>query len=179
LLVWEREQKHLETEDQLHVYSRDTGTYTLAATGPWMDCTCWPITYQNVRRDILQALADMPDLRCRTSDHFLGQGPTNSDEALCSQWQDEQKILCLIGAVDRMLNRCEETMRHTSRSLLCWLRSTKLKACYPKLFTPVALETSRRKYRQLFKRLVAFKFRVFRIPVDLRQQLAGICFNKK
>src|SRR6187402_299577 len=94
LSVWEREHMHLEREDQPRVYSTDTGTRTLAATGPWMDRTRWPITYQNVRRDI-------------------GQGLRDSDKNLWSCWQDEQKISCLMGAVDRMLDRCEETMQHT------------------------------------------------------------------
>jgi hypothetical protein len=75
LSVWEREHKRLETEDQPRVYSTDTGVHTLVATRPWMDRTRWPITYRNVRRDVLLALADMPNLRCRRSDHYLGQGP--------------------------------------------------------------------------------------------------------
>jgi hypothetical protein len=78
-----------------------------------------------------------------------------------------------------MLDRCEETMRKTSRSLLCWLRSTRPQACYPKPFTPVALDASKRKYRQLFKRFVAFKFRAFLMPADLRRKLTGIRFSKK
>jgi hypothetical protein len=78
-----------------------------------------------------------------------------------------------------MLDRCEEILRRTGRSLLCWLRSTKPDTCYPKLFTPVALEVSKKKYRQLFKRFVAFKFRAFYMPPDLRRQLTGIRFTKK
>jgi hypothetical protein len=115
---------------------------------------------------MLLALADMPNLHCRRSDHYLGQGPGDGAEALWSRGPDEQKISCLMGAVDRMLDRCEETMRNTSRSLLCWLRSTKPQACYPKPFTLVALEASERKY-------------AFRMPADLRRQLTGIRFSKK
>jgi hypothetical protein len=137
----------------------------------------WPITYRNVQRVILLALADMPNLHCRRSDHYLGQGLGDGAEAL---WMpDEQKSSCLIEAMDRMLDRCEETMRNTSRSLLCWLRSTKPQACYPKPFILVALEASERKYRQLFKCFVVFKFRAFRMPADLPRQLTGIRFSKK
>ena len=157
----------------------DTGTHTLAATDPWMDRTCWPVAYKNVRRDILQALAEMLDLYCRPSDHFLGQGPSDTDEDLSSPWQDEQKIWCLMGAVDRILDRCEETMRHTSRSLLCWLRSTNPPVCYSKPFTLVALETSTKEYRKLFKRFVVFIFRASRMSADLPRQLTGIRFSKK
>jgi hypothetical protein len=78
-----------------------------------------------------------------------------------------------------MLDRCEETMHHTSRSLLCWLRSTRPHVCYPKPFTLVAHEKSQKKYRQLWKRFLAFVFRLFRMPISLRRRVARIRFTKE
>ena len=78
-----------------------------------------------------------------------------------------------------MLDRCEETMQHTGRTLLCWLRSTKPQTCYPKPFTLVALKSSKKKYRQLLKRFFVLIFRCYRIPVNTRHRLTGIRFKKE
>ena len=66
-----------------------------------------------------------------------------------------------MASVDRMLDRCEETMQHTGRSLLCWLRSTKPQACLLKPFALVGLKKSRTKYRRYFQRFIAFAFRAY------------------
>ena len=92
---------------------------------------------------------------------------------------DEARIGLLMVAVDRMLDRCEETMQHTGRTLLCWLRSIKPQACYPKPFTQVALKSSKKKYRQLLKRFFALAFRAYRMPVDARRRMTGIRFKKE
>jgi hypothetical protein len=143
-----------------------------------MNRTRWPITYDGVRRDVLQALAELPGPLSYATDHIL-QRSHNADIDILSPRQDEQKIASLMTAVDRMLDRCEETMQHTGRTLLCWLRSTKPYNCYPKPFTLVGLEASKKKYRRFWKRFVAFKFRAYRIPRDVCRQITGIRFSKK
>ncbi|KAK2926318.1 hypothetical protein FoTM2_014687 [Fusarium oxysporum f. sp. vasinfectum] len=81
-------------------------------------------------------------------------------------------------AVDMVIDRCEQTARTTSRSLLCWLRSVHPHGCYAKPFTFVGKAASRRKYIRLLKRFVALVFRAYRLPADIRQRRAGICFKK-
>lgn len=176
--VQEREQKRLEVEKKARLYSKDTGAQTLATTSPWMERTRWPTTYHDIRRDILQRMTWMPDLRCLEFDHHIGRGLDDADPDIFSPWQDEHKIGYLTAAIDWVLDRCEETMRHTSRSLLCWLRSTRPHICYPKPFTLVALKKSQKKYRQLWMRFLAFIFRLFRMPVSLRGHVAKIRFTK-
>lgn len=144
-----------------------------------MERTRWAITYNRVYRDVLQALAEVPSSPARAADHFLGQGIQDTDPDVLSTRQDEQKIDSLMTAVDCMLNRCEETVQHTGRTLLCWLRSTKPYTCYPKPFTLVALESSKKKYRRLWKSFIAFSFRVYRMPRELRRQITGIRFSRK
>tara|TARA_R110002060_G_scaffold45066_5_gene56409 strand:- start:6835 stop:7017 length:183 start_codon:yes stop_codon:yes gene_type:complete len=51
--------------------------------------------------------------------------------------------------------------------------------CYPKPFTLLALKSSKKKYRQLPKRLFAFIFRSYRIPVDARRRLTAVRFKKE
>ncbi|KAH9203937.1 hypothetical protein DL95DRAFT_247965, partial [Leptodontidium sp. 2 PMI_412] len=159
-------------------YIPDTGGETLAGTSPWMDRTRWPITYKGVRRDILRRLTEMPPVSS-PADHFLGQGSNPMDQDIISSQEDEVKISLLMILVDRMLDRCEETARHTGRSLLCWLRSTKPLTCYPKPFTLVGLKVSENKYRRYFKRFLALAFRAYRMPIDVRHRLTGIRFKKK
>ena len=50
-------------------------------------------------------------------------------------------------------------MLHTSRNLLCWLRSTKTQTCYQKPFALVSLKASKAKYCRYFQRYIAFAFR--------------------
>jgi hypothetical protein len=114
-----------------------------------------------------------------TADHALGDQLGNGEAPdLVSPRRDEEKLVGLMAAVNCMLDRCEETMLHTSRNLLCWLRSTKPQACYPKPFALVSLTASKTKYRRYFQRFIAFAFRAFRMPPDARQRLVKIRFRK-
>jgi hypothetical protein len=55
----ERERKRLESRSQVRAYSQDIGPETLATTRLWMERTRWAITYNRIRRDVLQAFADV------------------------------------------------------------------------------------------------------------------------
>ncbi|KAH9205596.1 hypothetical protein DL95DRAFT_490501 [Leptodontidium sp. 2 PMI_412] len=93
------------------------------------------------------------------ADYALGERPSNGALSLISPRKDEQRLVSLVAGVDRILDRCEEIMLHTSRSLFCWLRSTKPQTYYPKPFALVSLKASKTKYRRYFKRFIAFVFR--------------------
>ena len=80
-------------------------------------------------------------------DHDLKPDSSPADPEVVSI-QYEAKIAFLVVAVDHVL---EETMQHTGRTILCWLRSTKRQTCYPKPFTLDALKSSIKKYRQLLQ----------------------------
>lgn len=159
-------------------HSTNTAALTLAGIRPWMERTRWEITYQGFRRDILRRLTEMP-WDSPWVDHVLGPGSNPADPELVSPQDDEAKIALLMVAVDHMLDRCEETMQHTGCTTLCWLRSTKPQTCYPKPFTLVALKSSKKKYRQIWKRCLALTFRSYRMPADARRRLTGIRFKKE
>lgn len=59
-------------------------------------------------------------------DYVLGQGPCPGDPDIISPGEEEQKILCILGAVDGMLDRCQLTAQNINRVLLCWLASSRL-----------------------------------------------------
>jgi hypothetical protein len=58
--VLEREQQYLDTKTQPRFYSKALGDDSFAATSLWLERTRWPITYKNVRRDILLAMIRLP-----------------------------------------------------------------------------------------------------------------------
>ncbi|KAH7460546.1 hypothetical protein FOMA001_g19484 [Fusarium oxysporum f. sp. matthiolae] len=83
-----------------------------------------------------------------------------------------------MSAIDAVMDRCEQTARTTSRSLLCWLRSVRPYVCYVKPFTFVGKAESRKKYIRLLKRFIAMVFRAYNLPADIRRRRAGIRFKK-
>ncbi|KNB16555.1 hypothetical protein FOXG_21706 [Fusarium oxysporum f. sp. lycopersici 4287] len=76
------------------------------------------------------------------------------------------------------MDRCEQTARITSRSLLCWLRSVRPHVCYAKPFTFVEKAASRKQYIRVLKRFIAMVFRAFNLPADIRRRQAGIRLKK-
>lgn len=142
-----------------------------------MNRTRWTSVYKGIDRRALLMLAAPPDRPSRAMARTLierhdGRIPIRSSQ------QNERKIANLAVAMDLMLDRCEETMMCTSRNLLCWLRSTEPQKCHPKPFTLVALEQSKKKYRLLWKKFIAFIFRAHQVHKDTRRKLLGIHFKK-
>ncbi|KAF1348298.1 hypothetical protein EJ07DRAFT_141904, partial [Lizonia empirigonia] len=107
-LVREREQAR--REEQQRTALTDTGTQTLQNTGPWMERTRWPMTYQGVRRDVLLGLAELAVVHDGVD---LTIGQSEHDSKMTSPAGDEQKIWHLTQGVQTVLDRCEETMRGT------------------------------------------------------------------
>ncbi|KAI3570711.1 hypothetical protein IWW34DRAFT_839012 [Fusarium oxysporum f. sp. albedinis] len=112
-------------------------------------------------------------------EHRIGHGQQYGlDEDLVSLGDDEDRIACLIRLVDVMICRCEETVRKTSRHMLCWLKSTKASSTYSKPFTLVQPSSST-KYRLLLKRCLAMVLRIYRLPPDKRLQVMGLALTRK
>lgn len=101
-----------------------------------------------------------------------------SEGQIISSAGDESRIANLIAAVDAVMDRCEQTARTTSRSLLCWLRSVRPHVCYAKPFTFVGKAASRKQYIRVLKRFIAMVFRAFNLPADIRRRQAGIRLKK-
>jgi hypothetical protein len=173
-LVQEREQAR--REEQQSIALSNMGAQTLQNTGPWMERTGWPITFQAVRRDILLGLADPPAMP-RGDDWTIGS--PKHELRVISPAGDEQRIWHLTKAVEAVLDRCEETMRRTGRPLLCWLITTRPSPCFPKPFKFLARETTKKSYRRWLKGFLAFVFRAWRMEPGKCWTLAGVRFNRK
>jgi hypothetical protein len=89
--------------------SQDTGSQNLLASRPRMERTSWATTYDGISHDILLNLSTMP--YNNSADHFLGHGSGDNGPDFFSPQRDERKLYSLVIAVNRMLDRCEETMQ--------------------------------------------------------------------
>ncbi|KAJ3454070.1 hypothetical protein MRS44_018702 [Fusarium solani] len=156
--ILEREEGYRDAMNQPRITSKDSGSETFAATSLWLERTQWPSMYQNARRDILRALTRLPNRQSLTTDYILGQGTLEGDADFTSPHEDEQKISCIMGALDSVIDRCEDTVRHTSRTLLCWLLSSRLQSPREIPFGLVAERNTELRYRQIEKKLLAFTF---------------------
>ncbi|KAH7248434.1 hypothetical protein B0J15DRAFT_562897 [Fusarium solani] len=147
---------------------------------PWIERTGWDKTYRGKSRDVLSALAAVSFSRLGSNPYLIGQCGTNGlHEDIVSTVEDERRIAAILEAMDALLDRCEETARKTSRSILCWLRSTQALTGYPKPFVLVHHSSSKGKYRVLFKRCLVLLFRSYRMDPSTRERLTGIRFKRK
>jgi hypothetical protein len=134
----------------------------------------WEETYSRYLRDLLSSISTMGSTGYTTA-FCIGE---HKGSRLISSAEDEQKIPRLVVVVDHMLNRCEETIRHTSRLILCWLCTGHGSSCLPRPITFLGRPSSRQQYRLYFKRFVAFIFRAYRMDPTLRKTLLGVTFKK-
>lgn len=155
----------------------DPTELTFAEQRPWVERTGWDETYKDSRRRaVLAAAIELPNGQSQ----LLGRRRVcGLNEDLASPMEDEQKIATILNLMDTMLDRCEETARKTSRSILCWLRSNHTLSTYPKPFTLVRHLSTTRKYRLLFERCIALEFRAYRMSPSIQESVMGIKLNKK
>lgn len=166
----QREQKYRAAENQPRVYSKVMGEISFTATSLWLERTQWPAMFRGCRRDILRAMTRLPKRSVHEAGYLLGQGPREGDPDIVSSSMDERKIVCILSAVDHVLDRCENTVKATNRSLLSWLVSSRIHVYGSKQFMLVAEESSRQQYRVVWKRFLAFVLRAFRLTPEARVQ---------
>jgi hypothetical protein len=168
--VLKRERTYRDAETQPRFYSKALGDDSFAAASLWLERTRWQITYKNVRRDILQAMARLPKISSLGTDYILRQGPFEGDPDLKISTKDKEKISCFLSAADAMLDRCELTAQNMSRVLLCWLASSRLDMYQAKPFTLKVEQNTRKRYRPLWKRFIAFTLRACLLPGVIKKE---------
>ncbi|EXM15585.1 hypothetical protein FOTG_16071 [Fusarium oxysporum f. sp. vasinfectum 25433] len=172
--VIDREARYREALGQPRTTIHDTGTDTFAATSLWLDRTQWVSIYRGSRRDVLRALIRLPDRHSLNTDYTLGQGNLEGAPNLVSPREDEQKISCIMRALDLVIDRCEETVRCTSHNILCWLLSSRLQSRREIAFNLVAERSSEIRYRRTQKPFLAFILRIYRMPSDSRREIMNV-----
>ncbi|EXK75881.1 hypothetical protein FOQG_19357 [Fusarium oxysporum f. sp. raphani 54005] len=172
--VIRRQEKYRDVLNQPCITSRDTGSSELPSMSLWLDRTQWPSIYHNTRRDILRALTRVPDRHSLTADYILAQGARNSTPSLTSPRDDEQKLSCILGAFESVIDRCENTVRCTSHNLLCWLLSSRLESRRENPFNLVAERSSEVRYRRIQKQFLAFVIRIYRMSNESLRDIVGV-----
>jgi hypothetical protein len=173
--IHERERAHVATSERAAL--QETGSKELELTSLWMDRTKWPEVYDGARRELLVRISQVGKKKwSRNGDFVIGE---HQGVCLVSCAADELKIRRLMAALDRALDRCEETMRRTGHPILCWLNSGSHNRFDQRPFAFLGKAATRQRYRRLFARFLPFFFRAYNIPLAVRVSVLGIRFTKK
>jgi hypothetical protein len=137
----------------------------------WLRCTQWPAQFAGLSLEIIAATAVLPE-KAPQSDRILGPF---AGEQFLSPVADEVKLQQLVQLLDRMFDRCNETVAVTPHLLRCWLHTTTLEGFWPKPFQLLGRPKSQQKYRARWKQFICFAFRVWATDSSsgLRRQVYG------
>jgi hypothetical protein len=123
------------------------------AVSPWLHRTLWHQTYSRARRDILVKMTLLTTHNSRRSGRYLG---THNSHDFRTSAHQEQRIGHVMRAIERLFLRCEETVKHTARPILCWLYSQHPLMSSRRAFRLVDRPTSRDKYTRVIKKCFTF-----------------------
>ncbi|KAJ9413322.1 hypothetical protein FOXG_15071 [Fusarium oxysporum f. sp. lycopersici 4287] len=85
-------------------------------------------------------------------------------ERICSPVKHERKLALIVRALDRLFNRCADTVLHTDVSVRRWLRGRFPDRPYKAPFELVMRSASEKQYRKEFKHCLCFWLRVLQLP---------------
>jgi hypothetical protein len=85
---------------------------------------------------------------------------------IVSHASNERKPYTISMAIDQFFDRCEDTVRHTDHSILCWLRSQHHGIPYKAQLELPGREVTQKRYRGLWKRMVFFCIRVYLVQAQ-------------
>ncbi len=150
---------------------------------PWIERTGWDRTYRDKNhRLFLRILTQVPAALPSGNPRSLvlaKPGVCGVAQELVSPCADETRIAAIIGLVDQMMDRCEETAQTSSRNVRCWLRSSRPLSTYPKPFMLVSHLATTKRYRYLLKRCLAMLFRIYRLSPSDRASIAGVSLSRR
>jgi len=137
----------------------------------WMRRTGWNKLFSGTDRSVLVALSRPP---MAGSDGF-SVGGQHADEMMFST-ADERRLAVVSIAIDRFLDRCEDTLRHSDHSIRCCLRSHFPGRSYKSPFELPSRNSTRTRYRSLWKRMVFFCIRIHLLGENIREDVLHLPF---
>jgi hypothetical protein len=161
----EEERKRVK-QDNKRYDVMDTGTYDEAFVGNWMRRTDWTTIFSGVNRELLVRLTQAPAVDGSALVYRFFD-----DMHLQSVAEDERRIRTIGAAMDRFFDRCEDTVSHTGHSIRCWLRSHLADCPHKAPFQLPFRPGTRSRYRALWRRLLYFCFRLYRLDSTVRQNI--------
>ncbi|GAB7336112.1 hypothetical protein MBLNU13_g08907t1 [Cladosporium sp. NU13] len=169
----ERELQRARNEET-RLPGENSSASDLALTSNWMRRTGWLETFAGVDQQLLSRLGSAPardGFPLLLADDF--GGPTQSSI------EDESKLSNLGKAADHFFDRCEDTARNTDHSIRCWLRSHVQGRPYKAAFQLPGRCTTRKRYRWLWKSMIYFVLRLWRLDDDVRERMLGLRLSTK
>ncbi|KAF9771732.1 hypothetical protein IL306_010618 [Fusarium sp. DS 682] len=134
----------------------------------WMRRTRWDETLSQARRDMLVTLPEVP----LTTGHPFWIG-VHGGERICSPIKHERKLALIVQALDRLFDRCADTVLHTDVSVRRWLRGRFPDRPYKAPFELVMRSASEKQYRKEFQRCLCFWLRVLQLPNSVVPYVIG------
>lgn len=146
----------------------DAELSTPALLTNWMRRTGWLHTFRNSDRAALMSLSTLP---------IVGRGPLrvrmNDGTWIESLEFDERRLAMVVRALDRLFDRCADTVQHTDVSTRRWLRGRFVDRPYKVSFELVGTEASEQKYRKLMKRCICLWVRLWQLPPIITREVCG------
>jgi len=169
----ERELQRARNEEA-RLPGEDSSASDLALTSNWIRRTGWLETFAGVDRQLLSRLGSAPareGLPLLLADDVRGR--------TLSSIEDESKLSNLGKAAAHFFDRCEDTARNTDHSIRCWLRSHVQGRPYKAAFQLPGRCTTRKRYRWLWKSMIYFVLRLWRLDDAVREKTLGLRLSAK
>ncbi|KAJ3499435.1 hypothetical protein NLG97_g323 [Lecanicillium saksenae] len=110
---------------------------------PWIERTGWDVMFRGRDRNILLKIIALPwSHGTQPPLPLADRGTPGFEDGLVSAAEDKAKIAQLLALVNPMMERCDETVRRTSRNLRYWLKSVRPNTSSPEPFNLVRLPSN-------------------------------------
>ncbi|KAM0714509.1 hypothetical protein Q7P37_009803 [Cladosporium fusiforme] len=169
----ERELQRARNEET-RLPGEDSSASDLALTSNWIRRTGWLETFAGVDRQLLSRLGSAP-----AREGFPLLLADDVGGLTQSSIEDESKLSNLGKAADHFFDRCEDTARNTDHSIRCWLRSHVQGRPYKAAFQLPGRCTTRKRYRWLWKSMIYFVLRLWRLDDAVRERMLGLRLSTK
>lgn len=138
----------------------------------WMRRTGWTKLFVGTDRSMLVALSKPPTANPDGYDVGGDHGVEMMFSAVV-----ERRLAVLSITIDRFLDRCEDTLCNTDHSIRCYLRSHFPGRSYKSPFELPGRDTTRKRYRSLWKRMVYFCVRIHLLEESLQKNTLRLPFS--
>jgi hypothetical protein len=136
-------------------FLREGTPYDPLLSSNWMRRTGWAQIFSGMDLRLLLKMIQSP---MTTHGERVALGTLDEKEVV-THAADECRLRTVSLAIDRFFDRCEDTVRNTDHSLLCWLRSQHRGNSYKAPFELPGRIATQKRYRVLWKKIVFFCMR--------------------
>ncbi|KAK8912247.1 hypothetical protein VCV18_012605 [Metarhizium anisopliae] len=92
---------------------------SFAEQSPWLERAGWEAMLKGRDRELLSVMIEIPRPQGGQPHVLVRCDPDCREDGVVSTSEDERRITAILNLVDPMMDRCEQTVRSTSRNILC------------------------------------------------------------